>query len=130
MRKLESTLIHLVALHSYLVGAMLTFAPAWSTQFAGFGEVPDFFARQAGVFHFVLASAYLIEYRGYDGVFTLVLAKVIATVFLFSYAFFAPAAGWAVLFSAFGDAAMGVAVVLMRRVRGRAEARTQPAANA
>ena len=43
---------------------------------------PLFFARQAGAFHLVVSSAYLIEYFRYRGVRVMLATKAIAVVFL------------------------------------------------
>jgi hypothetical protein len=115
----------LIALHSYGVGLALILVTGWGTRFGGFGEVtPLFFARQAGVFHLVVATGYLIEYFRYRGVLLLLFAKSCAVVFLTAYWLAAPGA-WAVPLSALGDAAMGLAVAVLWRA-GRA----QPASGA
>lgn len=106
----------LVALHSYAVGAFLLFATEWGARFGGFGEVsPPFFARQAGIFHFVLATAYLVEWFRYGGVVILLAGKATAVVFLVAMWALGTEA-WSVPFSALGDGLMGlVALVLARR---------------
>lgn len=119
--RLLRPLIILIALHSFAVGAMLTFAPAWSARFAGWPATgPLFFLRQGGVFHLILAACYLYEQFRYRGVFILVLAKSVAMVFLLTLSFSA-AVPWAVPFSGVTDGAMGAAVYLLDRVvrRGR-----------
>ena len=59
----ERLLVILIALHSVIVGTMLFVLPQWTMRFAGWeGIDPPFFGHQAGVFHFVLAMAYLVEY--------------------------------------------------------------------
>jgi hypothetical protein len=105
-----------VALHSYAVGAFLLFATEWGARFGGFGEVsPLFFARQAGIFHFVLATAYLVEWFRYRGVVILLSAKATAVVFLVA-AWALGTEAWSVPLSALGDGVMGlVAFVLSRR---------------
>ena len=109
----------LVAAHSVAVGAALLLFPAWATAFAGFAEVrPLFMARQAGVFHLVLAAGYLLEARR-GSVALLVTAKLTATGFLLA-SWLAGAPGWAIPASAAGDAAMGLgALLLTRRTRER-----------
>ena len=43
--------------------AMFLLAPQWTMRFAGWpGIEPVFFAYQAGIFHMVLAAAYLLDY--------------------------------------------------------------------
>lgn len=110
----------LIALHSYAVGLALILVTGWGTRFGGFGEVtPLFFPRQAGVFHLVVATGYLLEYFRYRGVLLLLFAKSCAVVFLTAYWLAAPGA-WAVPLSGLGDAAMGLAVLLVwRAARGR-----------
>jgi hypothetical protein len=104
----------LVAAHSAAVGIALAVFPGWATDFAGFGPVrPIFFARQAGVFHLVLAAGYLIELRR-GSVTLLVTAKSIAAVFLTS-AWLAGVPGWSVPFSAAADALMGLVVGWLAR---------------
>ena len=72
--RLEKWLIVLVSAHSFAVGSFLLFATRWGTAFGGWAEVePLFFARQAGIFHFVVATSYLIEYFRYRGVVLVVL---------------------------------------------------------
>jgi hypothetical protein len=113
--RLLSVWVVLVALHSYAVGAFLLFATEWGARFGGFGEVsPLFFARQAGVFHFVIATAYLVERFVHGGVVILVSAKAMAVVFLVAtWALGVDA--WAIPLSAAGDAAMGLVTVLLSR---------------
>lgn len=95
----ERVLIVLVALHSFMVGSMLLLAPQWALRFGGWNGIdPDFFGRQAGVFHFALATAYLLEYFRYRGVSVLLTAKSIAVVFLLG-SWLAIPLPWAVLVS-------------------------------
>ncbi len=104
----------LVAAHSAAVGIALAAFPEWTTAFAGFGPVrPIFFARQAGVFHLVLAAGYLLEARR-GGVALLVTAKTIAAVFL-AASWLAGVPGWSVPLSAAGDALMGMAAAWLAR---------------
>lgn len=113
--RIERWLVVLIALHSYAVGFFLLFVTRWGAAFGGFGEVtPLFFARQAGIFHFVVATSYLLEYLRYRGVTILLTAKATAVVFLAAMAFAGPGA-WSIPLSALGDALMGLAVVLVRR---------------
>ena len=118
--RIERWLVVLVSAHSFAVGFFLLFLTRWGTGFGGWGEVePLFFARQAGIFHIVVAVFYLIEFFRYRGVTLLVLAKTFATVFLLSMWLLGEEA-WSVPLSALGDAAMGVLVALVHR-RARAE---------
>ena len=112
-------LVVLIALHSFIVGVMLTFAPGWSARFAGWPDAgPDFFLRQGGVFHLILAVCYLYEHFRYRGVFILVLAKASALVFLVVVSLSGPVP-WAVPFSGITDGAMGIAVYLLDRAARR-----------
>jgi hypothetical protein len=111
-------LVVLIALHSVVVGLLLTFATDWGARFSGFpSPVPLFFPRQAGAFHFVVAATYLVEYFRYRGVGLLVMTKSIAVVFLFLTAAL-DLVPWLVPLSGVGDGLMAIAVVLLRRARG------------
>lgn len=111
MARLERWLVVLIALHSYGIGGFLLFFPQEAARFAGWGPVsPLFFASQAGIFHVVLATAYLVEYFRYGGVLVLVTAKAIAVVFLFA-ALFVVSMPWAVPFCGATDGLMGLAVL-------------------
>jgi hypothetical protein len=117
----ERTLVVLIALHSVAVGLGLTLLAEWGARFGGFGEVqPTFFARQAGVFHFVVAFGYLYEYFRYRSIGLLLFAKSVAVVFL-TLAFVLGQRAWLVPVSALGDAAMGL---LAWQVHRRAQDRT------
>lgn len=108
----------LVAAHSAAVGIALTFFPEWATAFAGFGPVhPLFLARQAGVFHLVLATGYLFDLRR-GSVALLVTAKSVAAVFL-AASWLGGAPGWAIPFSAAGDALMGLTAGWLARSTAR-----------
>lgn len=114
-RKLLRPIIVLIALHSFLVGLMLTFAPEWSSRFAGWVVVgPDFFPRQGGVFHLILAVAYVYEHFRHDGVFLLVLAKMTAMIFLVSSSITGEVP-WAIPFSGVTDGMMGFVVLILYR---------------
>lgn len=109
-RPLLTWLVVLVALHSVAVGVALVAATSWSVAFGGWGTAsPAFFPRQFGIFHFAVASAYLIEYFRYGGVLILLTAKAIAVISLLVTAVAEPGA-WALPAAAAGDAAMGLAV--------------------
>jgi hypothetical protein len=111
----ERLLVVLIALHSIIVGAMFMSAPQWTMRFAGWrGIDPVFFAYQAGVFHLVLATAYLIEYRRYRGVTILIVAKTIALVFLIAATLIDPLP-WAVWTSGIIDGAMAAVVWWVHR---------------
>lgn len=111
----ERLLVILIALHSAIVGAMLFFAPQWTMQFAGWERIePLFFGRQAGIFHFVLATSYLIEFFRYQGVTILTTAKIVAFIFLTGATLLDPLP-WAVWVSGLLDGAMAAAVFWVHR---------------
>lgn len=115
----ERWLVVLIALHSYAVGLLLLFFTSWAAAFGGWGEAsPLFFARQAGAFHFVVATAYLIEYFRYRGVTILIVTKAFATVFLLGLTVL-DGEPWAVPLSGAGDAMMGLVVFVAHRFRVR-----------
>jgi len=120
-RRLERWLVVLIALHSYAVGFFLLFLTRWGVTFGGWDNVTTlFFPRQAGIFHVVVATGYLIEYFRYRGVVLMVCAKFTAVVFLFAMMAVGDAP-WAVPLSAIGDGLMGIVVVWIHRkanVRG------------
>lgn len=119
-RALERGLVVAVALHSFAVGFFLLFFTRWGVRLGGWGEAsPLFFARQAGIFHFVVASGYLIEYFRGRGVRLLLLAKATATVFLVAM-LLKDGGPWVLPVSALGDALMGLAVWIAHRKASRA----------
>jgi len=111
----ERALIFLIALHSIIVGVMLLFFPEWAVRFAGWsGADPIFFIRQAGAFHFVLATGYLVEYSRSRTIPLLLIAKTTAFVFLVGGAMFTQTP-WAVWFSGVADGAMALTAFLVHR---------------
>jgi hypothetical protein len=119
LARAERALVVLIAVHSIVVGLFLVLAPEWGARFGGFGPVqPLFFARQAGAFHFVAATAYLLEHFRYRGVLLLVVTKSVAVVFLLVMTAL-DSVPWVVPLSGVADGLMGLAVVLLRRARGR-----------
>lgn len=128
LRRVESWLVHLIALHSLVVGGMLLLAPGWATEFGGWSGVSHlFFTRQAGVFHFVVVIAYLGEYRRLRGVTLMVATKTIAFVFLVG-AWLLGERAWSVPLSGFADGAMGLLVALVHRAAAGGSV-TLPASN-
>lgn len=115
--------VWLVAVHSVAVGLALLLAPDLTTPLAGFGRVtPTFFARQAGVFHLVVAVGYLIELRRGSAAL-LVTAKTTAFLFLIG-SWLGGAEAWSVPFSGLGDGAMAlVGWQLWRRARPEGRSR-------
>ncbi|TFG38040.1 MAG: hypothetical protein E4H44_04445 [Candidatus Aminicenantes bacterium] len=113
--KHERLLVFLIALHSVSVGVMFLLLPQWTLRFAGWpGIEPVFFAYQAGIFHVVLAVAYLMEYARYRGVSILITAKIIAFVFLITATIIDPIP-WAVWTSGILDGLMALAVWWVHR---------------
>ncbi len=111
----ERALIILIALHSIVVGVMLLFFPEWAVEFAGWsGADPIFFIRQAGVFHFVLAAGYLVEYSRTQTITLLLIAKTTAFVFLIGGSLLADTP-WSVWFSGLADGAMALTAFLVHR---------------
>lgn len=111
----ERILVILIALHSAAIGTMFLVLPRWTMHFAGWpGIEPVFFAFQAGVFHMVLAAAYLLEYHQYRGVSILITAKIIAFVFLITATIIDPIP-WAVWTSGILDGIMALVVWRVHR---------------
>ena len=120
-RRLERLALVAVALHSYAVGAMLLFATEWTLRFAGWGDVDTlFFPRQAGAFHFVVATVYLYEWFRHRSIVLLVVTKAIAVVFLLALNPWRTA--WSIPFSGVLDGVMlaGMLWLHARARRGRA----------
>lgn len=112
---LEGVLIVAIALHSYGVGLILVLAPGLALRFAGWTSLgPRFFPVQAGIFHLVLATGYLLEYRRYHGISLLLVAKTTAFVFLM-VATLRGGVPWAVPVSGLADGLMGLAAALAHR---------------
>lgn len=113
--RLERLAVHLVALHSVAVGSGLLFLTRWGAALGGWPDVtPLFFARQAGIFHFVVVAGYLLEYHRTGGVTFLLVTKSIAVGFLLAMTAL-DRGPWMVPASAAGDALMGVAVWILHR---------------
>ncbi len=111
-RRLETIAVALVALHSYLLGLMLMFVPAWTLRFAGWGELGElFFPRQSGAFHLVVATAYLLEYFRNRSILLLVAAKATAVIFLLALNPWASA--WSIPFSGILDGLMLVGMIFL-----------------
>ena len=117
-RRLERWLVVLIALHSYAVGFGLIFLTEFGARMGGWEEVvPLFFARQAGVFHLIVGTAYLLEYFRHGTVTLLLITKTTAFVFLGAMMLFEPGA-WIVPLSAVGDGLMGLVVWWVHRRQG------------
>ena len=115
-QRVETWLIVLISIHSFVVAFFLMFFTRWGAAFGGWGEVsPLFFARQAGVFHIVVGVGYLHEYFRYRGIAFLLVTKVLAVLFLVSMMMVAEPAPWTIPLSALADGAMALAVYLVHR---------------
>jgi len=111
----ERILVFLISLHSIIVGLMLLFAADWAVRFAGWaGADPVFFIWQAGAFHFVLATGYLLEYSRSQTISLLLVAKTVAFVFLLGGSLLVETP-WSVWFSGFADGAMALTAFLVHR---------------
>ena len=114
--KLLSTVLWLVALHSIAMGLALIAQPTLLMKLSGFSsECERFFPAQGGVFHILMAVAYVmgatdIEKYHYLIVFSIIV-KALATLFLIIYCF-AVEFKWIVLLSGIGDGVMGLIIFL------------------
>jgi hypothetical protein len=119
LRKAEWWLVVLIALHTYVIGVALLAVPEWALRFGGWEAIPPlFFPRQAGVFHLVLGTGYLLEYLRLRSVTLLVTAKACAFVFL-GGATLLGTVPWFVTFAGIGDGLMGLAALALHLVIGR-----------
>ena len=106
----------LMGIHSFLVGVGLIARPIVLPELFGFNpSLERFFPVQAGVFHVIMAVAYIMAAVDVDKgrcliIFSIVV-KVMATIFLLTY-FLAVDRVWLVLASALGDGMLGVAIYL------------------
>jgi hypothetical protein len=113
--KLLKIFLILVAIHSFCVGLGLILIPLdYFDLFGFYGYNGNFFKIQAGVFHIVMSGAYVSAAR--DPVRNLVMirfaifAKMMATVFLISYAVFIDMV-WMVMASGVFDFVMGLVLI-------------------
>jgi len=109
--KLLKVFLILVTLHSFCVGLGLILIPLDYFDLFGFNEYSgNFFKIQAGIFHVVMSGAYVSAARDPVGNNTMIrfsiFAKLMATVFLISYALFINMV-WMVLVSGIFDFLMG-----------------------
>ncbi|HVN32716.1 MAG TPA: hypothetical protein VMT45_12100 [Thermoanaerobaculaceae bacterium] len=127
LRKLEWWLVVLIALHTYGIGVGLLALPEWALRFGGWQTIPPlFFPRQAGVFHLVLGTGYLLEYRRLRSFSLLLIAKSCAFVFLVGATMLATVP-WFVTFAGVADGLMGLAVVAVHAAVSRVEGPVSPA---
>ena len=107
-------ILWLIAIHSICFGISLVILPIRVIEFFGFHLTEKFFADQGGVFHLVVAVAYIWAALDLENSFKLIVlsvtAKFIATLFLLSYFFFVNHI-FMVIFSGLADFMMGVAIL-------------------
>ena len=102
--------LYAVAIHSFLVGIALIFIPASALTFFGFNDYKEsFFQAQGGIFHIAMSIAYFMAARRINNsealIHFIILVKLLAAVFLFSYAILA-FTNWLILLSALSDGIM------------------------
>jgi hypothetical protein len=121
LHRLEWWLVVLIALHTYVIGVALLVVPEWALRFGGWQAIPPlFFPRQAGVFHLVLGTGYLLEYVRLRSVTLLVTAKTCAFVFLGGATLLATVP-WFVTFAGVVDGLMGLVALAAHLVVDRAK---------
>ena len=117
-----------MAVHSSLVGIALLFLPAPYLEFFGLsGDEYTFFQAQGGIFHIVMAFAYILSIRyiylpdsrfppseSSGLIIFAISAKSMAAVFLAVY-FFLFDKAWIIILSGFGDAVMAVVLFVLYR---------------
>lgn len=124
--RIEDWVILLIAAHSVTIGLFLLILTRWGVEFGGWLELePTFFARQAGIFHIVVAIGYLLEYQRYRQVTFLLVTKIIAVLFLVSMMMIEPVV-WSLPPSALGDGLMVPLVYWIHRRASAERAASQP----
>jgi len=113
---LLSTVLWLIAVHSIAIGLALIIQPAILMEWSGFNsEYERFFPAQGGVFHLLMAVAYLMgamnskKYH-YLIIFSIIV-KAVATTFLLVYCITVEFK-WTILFFGLGDGVMGVMILI------------------
>ena len=112
-------MLWIMAIHSFGVALGLMFLPTKFLPFFGFyGYSGRFFQIQSGIFHIVMAAAYLMAAYQMESPPGLVrfsiYAKTIAFAFLITiYLFYS--AGWMILLSALVDGLMALILFLLYR---------------
>jgi hypothetical protein len=104
----------LIAIHSICFGISLVIFPIPVIEFFGFRLVEKFFADQGGVFHLIVAVAYIWAALDLENSFKLIVLSVVtkftATLFLLCYYLFASHIIM-ILFSGIIDFLMGFAIL-------------------
>ena len=113
--RLLKLIMFMIALHSFCVGLALIFFPPELMQHFGFNQFHErFFTAQGGVLHLVMSVSYVMAALKLEEttvlIFFSVIAKFMATVFLFTYYFMIQGV-WSVLFSGVGDGMMGCVIL-------------------
>jgi hypothetical protein len=112
--KLLSAILYFVALHSILTGLALVVQPTWSMKLVGFSPICErFFPTQGGVFHIVMAVAYVMgainAQKYYHVIVFAIIVKTAATLFLFTYCLTVEFK-WIILLFGIGDGLMGLMI--------------------
>jgi hypothetical protein len=119
VRRLETILIFLIALHSMILGAAMLFQPARTLLFFGWDyQGPMFFPAQTGIFLLLFAGIYLAAIRHRRLVWFIIATKCAAVLFLISEHFLlGPGAPGTIIVAALFDGLMGAsltAVIIWR----------------
>jgi hypothetical protein len=106
-------ILWLIAIHSICFGISLVILPIRVIELFGFHLTEKFFADQGGVFHLVVAVAYIWAALDLENSFKLIVisvtAKFMATLFLLTYFIFINHI-FMVVFSGLADFLMGLAI--------------------
>jgi hypothetical protein len=111
---LLSMILWLIAVHSIAIGLALIIQPAVLMEWSGFGsEHERFFPTQGGVFHLLMAVAYVMgalnsQKYHYLIIFSMIV-KAVATTFLFIYCFIVEFR-WTILIFGLVDGMMGMMI--------------------
>jgi len=118
---LLSAILWLIAAHSVAMGLALIIQPAVLMEWSGFGsEYERFFPAQGGVFHLLMAVAYVMgavnskKYH-YLIIFSMIV-KAVATTFLLIYCFIVEFK-WIILIFGLVDGMMGVMIFIILAYR-------------
>ena len=119
--RLNQILIILVALHSFILGAVMLVLPMATMRFFGWEyQGPMFYPAQTGVFLILLAVAYVAGIWQSAFAWFLVLSKAVAVIFLLSEYFFVEVdPPRTLLLAALLDGAMGILVAIGLRWKKR-----------
>jgi hypothetical protein len=112
--KFLSTVLWLVAIHSIIMGLALITQPVILMEWSGFRSGYErFFPAQGGVFHLLMAVAYImgaINSKKYHFLIVFsIIVKAVATIFLLVYCFTIEFK-WIILISGIGDGIMGMMI--------------------